>query len=202
MNAIPLPTSPVPTEAAPRTTYRYEVDGRPVWVFDDLVPPPAMHAFHDFLRSSPFQRREKAHPRLAEHRHWMSEVPVARAPELVIYQPSLRAARSMFDDDRRHRPVRSYCNHASYGDMLFSHVDGTPEEGCLTALWYVCRGWEPDWGGETLFFNDRADAVCVVSPRAGRLVVFDGAIRHVGRPPNRVCFEPRYTFALKLVTER
>ena len=29
------------------------------------------------------------------------------------------------------------------------------------------------------------------------LVVFDGAIKHVGRPPNRICYHPRYTFAIK-----
>jgi hypothetical protein len=27
--------------------------------------------------------------------------------------------------------------------------------------------------------------------------VFDGAIKHVGRPPNRICYAPRYTFAIK-----
>ncbi|PLX57465.1 MAG: proline hydroxylase, partial [Chromatiales bacterium] len=32
----------------------------------------------------------------------------------------------------------------------------------------------------------------------GRLVVFHGAIRHAGRPPNKICLAPRYTFAMKL----
>ena len=55
-----------------------------------------------------------------------------------------------------------------------------------------------EWGGETLFFNSIMDAEVAVSPRPGRLVVFDGAIIHVGRPPNRVCYAPRYTLAFKL----
>ena len=38
----------------------------------------------------------------------------------------------------------------------------------------------------------------VASPKPGRLVVFDGAIKHVGRPPNRICYAPRFTFAIKL----
>ena len=29
-------------------------------------------------------------------------------------------------------------------------------------------------------------------------VAYDGAIRHAGRPPNRICYAPRYTFAIKL----
>lgn len=37
-----------------------------------------------------------------------------------------------------------------------------------------------------------------VSPRPARLLLFDGAIRHAGKPPNRNCPSARYTFAIKL----
>jgi hypothetical protein len=37
-----------------------------------------------------------------------------------------------------------------------------------------------------------------VSPRPGRLLLFDGAIRHAGKPPNRNCPVARFTFAIKL----
>jgi SM-20-related protein len=37
----------------------------------------------------------------------------------------------------------------------------------------------------------------VVSPRPGRLVIFDGSIPHAGRPPSRICHAPRYTLAYK-----
>jgi hypothetical protein len=30
------------------------------------------------------------------------------------------------------------------------------------------------------------------------LLLFDGAIRHAGKPPNRHCNVARYTFAIKL----
>jgi len=43
-----------------------------------------------------------------------------------------------------------------------------------------------------------ADAEAVVSPKPGRLVIFDGSILHAGRPPNRSCYAPRYTLAYKL----
>ena len=56
-----------------------------------------------------------------------------------------------------------------------------------------------EWGGETLFFDESGDAVFVTTPRTGRLVLFDGAIRHVGRPPTAICPETRFTFALKFV---
>jgi SM-20-related protein len=82
--------------------------------------------------------------------------------------------------------------------MLFTHTDCLPTSRELTALWFLMDRWDVEWGGETLFFTDDGDAEFVATPKPGRLVVFDGAIRHVGRPPNRVCYAARYTFAIKL----
>jgi len=97
-----------------------------------------------------------------------------------------------------YRPYRSYVNVAHYGDMLFSHVDCVEGAGELTALWYVCDQWDHEWGGETVFFDRQRDVRAAVSPRPGRLVLFDGDILHAGRPPNRNCHAPRFTLAVKL----
>ena len=82
--------------------------------------------------------------------------------------------------------------------MLFSHVDCVEGAGELTALWYVCDQGDPEWGGETVFFDRQRDVRAAVSPRPGRLVLFDGDILHAGRPPNRNCHAPRFTLAVKL----
>jgi hypothetical protein len=42
------------------------------------------------------------------------------------------------------------------------------------------------------------EAQLAVSPSPARLLLFDGAIRHAGKPPNRNCPWARYTFAIKL----
>ena len=49
-----------------------------------------------------------------------------------------------------------------------------------------------------MFFDANGDAQVAVTPKPGRLLLFDGAIRHAGRPPNRNCPVGRYTFAVKL----
>ena len=81
--------------------------------------------------------------------------------------------------------------------MLFTPTDCLPGPPDLTALAYVCDGWDIEWGGETLFFDAAQEIACAVTPRPGRLVIFDGGITHVGRPPNRICYQPRYTLAIK-----
>lgn len=82
--------------------------------------------------------------------------------------------------------------------MLFTYADCVPGAGELTALWYVCGRWDFEWGGETVFFDANRDARAAVSPKPGRLAVFDAEILHVGRSPNRICQPPRDTLAIKL----
>ena len=185
--------------AATRTAL---VEGRQVGVFDDLVPVAEIAQYAEALHRAPFTRTEMARPDTAEYRHWVREMPVAMLAELPLVPPTL-AAIAVMRPGERYRAYRAYTNHAAYGDMLFTHTDCKPDARELTALWFLCRQWDPEWGGETMFFDESGDAIFAASPRPGRLVVFDGAIRHAGRPPNRICYAPRYTFALKLepVTE-
>jgi hypothetical protein len=69
-------------------------------------------------------------------------------------------------------------------------------------LWFIAPDWNVEWGGETVFFDSVMDAQIAVSPRPGRLVLFDGSLTHVGRPPNRICYAPRYTLAFKLQPQK
>jgi SM-20-related protein len=76
-----------------------------------------------------------------------------------------------------------------------------PDRQFSTALYYPHLRWHPDWGGETLFFNEtRDDLVKAIYSKPGRLVVFDSAIPHVARPVSRKCLELRITLMFK--TER
>jgi Rps23 Pro-64 3,4-dihydroxylase Tpa1-like proline 4-hydroxylase len=97
-----------------------------------------------------------------------------------------------------YRAYRVYTNYASFGDVLLTHEDAVPTARELTALWFLCESWDAEWGGETLFYDDAGDAQIAVTPKPGRLVLFDGAVRHAGKPPNRNCPVGRYTFAIKL----
>lgn len=174
----------------------FRVDGRYVRVFDGLLS--NVGEYVQALARAAFTRTEVARPETAEYKHWVTEVKLdalARQPILGITQ---RAVHGFATPGEDYRAYRAYTNVASYGDMLFSHTDCLPGQHELTALWYLCEHWDLEWGGETLFFDDAGEVAGAVIPKPGRLVVFDGAIRHVGRPPNRICYAPRYTFAIKL----
>ena len=177
-------------------TRALEVDGRPIRVYDELVPLPLVKQLTDALLNANFVRSEVARQETAAFRHWAVDIPLDTAAQLAVYQPTLTALRD-FTDGVDYQIFRCYCNHAAFGDMLFTHTDTMPGRKVLTALWYIAPEWNVEWGGETLFYNADLDAEIAVSPRPGRLLIFDGAITHAGRPPNRVCYAPRYTLALK-----
>lgn len=183
------------TDARPRAIRALEIDGRPLRVYDGLID-----NVDDYVRAlakAPFTRSEFARPETVDHKHWATEVALEALLRQPILETTLGAVRDFTPAGSAYRPYRAYTNVASYGDMLFTHVDCTPDQHDLTALWYMCSTWDIEWGGETMFYDAAGEVACAVTPRPGRLVVFDGAILHAGRPPNRICYGPRYTFAIK-----
>jgi SM-20-related protein len=171
------------------------VGGRPLRVFDGLLPNVADYV--QGLSKAAFTRSEIARPETAEYKHWATETKLDGLVRQPIFEITQRAVRTFTSSGIVYHPYRAYTNVASYGDMLFTHTDCLPDQHDLTALWYLCASWDVEWGGETMFFDECDDVACAVIPKPGRLVVFDGAIKHVGRPPNRICYAPRYTFAIK-----
>lgn len=179
-------------------TRQGEIDGRKIVVYDGLIPQVAVENLTAVLEQSSYTHNEIARPDTAQFKHWAVNLTLKEAEGLPIFKPSVDATQPFCSGSDKYRIYRSYCNYASYGDMLFTHTDAMPGSKELTALWFIAKEWNVEWGGETLFFNEQQDAEFVASPKPGRLVVFDGSILHVGRPPNRICFAPRFTFAFKL----
>jgi len=174
-----------------------QIDEKWIHVFDNLVSSVVLKQINDALDQSSFTRNEIAKPETQEHKHWAREMPIQATQQLPLFRPTMLASGTFCAPGTRFNLYRSYTNYASFGDMLFTHTDCMPGAGEITALWFIAEHWEHEWGGETLFFNQHMDAEFVVSPKPGRLILFNGEIPHVGRPPNRICYTPRYTFAMK-----
>ena len=172
------------------------IEGREIFVFDGLVPVEESALYYRAITQASFARTESARAD-TEYRHWVCEMPLANLARTSLW-PATERAIAQVRAGERFLPYRVYTNFASYGDTLLTHVDAVAGSRELTALWYLCERWDTEWGGETLFYKESGDAEIAVSPRPARLLLFDGAIRHAGKPPNRNCPVGRYTFAIKL----
>ncbi len=173
-----------------------KISGRDVFVFDGLVSVEESARYFTAISGAAFTRNEGARAE-TEFRHWVCEMPLSNLPRTSLWHATESAVAEVRPGER-FQPYRVYTNFASFGDTLLTHVDAVQNARELTALWYLCDRWDTEWGGETLFYSDDGDAEIAVSPRPARLLLFDGAIRHAGKPPNRNCPIGRYTFAIKL----
>ena len=92
----------------------------------------------------------------------------------------------------------SYINCLKHGDTPGVHVDApywVPEN--KTVLVYLNPDYHPNFGGETVFYDHKLDAQRIVSPRPGRVVIFDGRVPHTGKPPTPRYPVNRYIIAFK-----
>ena len=101
-----------------------------------------------------------------------------------------------------HIPVRVYANGHTYGGDGHLHHDQS-EPGHYTTIYYAHQTWEPNWAGETVFFNKaQTDIIRSVYPLPGRLVHFPGYIMHAARSPGRACPALRAVIVLKTRLKR
>jgi hypothetical protein len=174
----------------------HEIGARILHVFDDVIDAAQCRSLDRFFQNAPYTQSEFDSAQTATVRQWVAELDLAgfRAHSLCAV---MQDAVATWFPARGHVPYRVYCNNILFGDTLYAHRDCEPTSDELTALFYPNATWSHDWAGETVFFDDAHDAVAIVSPRPGRMVVFDGAILHSARPPSRACMVSRLSLAVK-----
>jgi SM-20-related protein len=180
-----------------KPVYRYTFDGRQILVFDRFFKERAIRGFANMLDGVGFHRLETDNSPEDDWKSFSRDFAVRtiESHESVTRVHGLLG--KYFPEVWRSKLYRAYTNLGVYGDMYFPHRDSDPETPTVTALYYANATWERAWGGETIFFNDRKDAVVAVNPRPGRLVLFDGAIEHRSGSVSRICNTSRFTLALK-----
>ncbi|HWC63101.1 MAG TPA: 2OG-Fe(II) oxygenase [Rhizomicrobium sp.] len=167
------------------------MSGRKIFVCDGAIAPGAVLAVEAAVKALSFTRTEASLLGMAPT---ASSAEIPATPLMASFIAQLQGAAEQLFSGETFRAQRAYVNRSVYGDAYYVHRDLC----AVTVLYYVNLVWEPDWGGETIYFDDDNDAQLVVSPRPGRLVVARGDILHRASVPARDCPEERLTIALKL----
>jgi hypothetical protein len=101
--------------------------------------------------------------------------------------------------------VRAYFNLYTAGTEGYIHIDDPEANQAIrskdkiqeTILVYLTPNWNPDWAGETIIFDKNLDVLYATLPKYGRVLHFDGKLKHVGRGISRICNEYRIVIAFK-----
>jgi hypothetical protein len=172
------------------------ISGREVFVCDDMVEPLVQQQIYALVRTMHYVRSEKSRHGVPGLVAVCDIVPDAIASDAFLV--GLRRTVEKLFPNEQFTDQRAYVNCSVYGDGYYVHRDCAAYERHVTALYYANLEWQPDWGGETIYYNDDEDGELVISPRPGRLVIARGAVLHRGNVPTRSCYEERYTLAYKL----
>lgn len=182
--------------AAKTRVGRLVISGRELFICDNFIDQAMVTAIGSDLKNMPFAREEKSRadvPGLASS----ADIDKALLPRDPFFLRLRAIAEKMFPGEVL-QDQRAYVNSAVYGDSYYIHRDCPERSNNVTVLYYANLIWQPDWGGETIFYKDDNDAVLAVSPRPGRLVISRGAILHRATVPAQECYEARLTIAYKL----
>jgi SM-20-related protein len=182
-------------------------------VLDDVLDPSARARVRDFLDRGGWKHGWKSDAKTEAypfwHKHFAGNIhPDHRGADGRQYDcdDELRRAAPLLHDVwrhlsdtalRGHRLLRCYANGQPFGTEGTLHTDSVTA-GSFTAIYYPHDTWDPNWGGETVFFTaDRTDIVASIYPRPNRLLVFPGTIPHVARGVSRICPVLRVTLMFK-----
>ena len=169
---------------------------RRFFILDGVLDTAAARTIHTHFSQLPMTLSDSDRPDTRHVRHLKHEFDRAEwdsHPALLLLTGAARA----FLRERRiacGSIYRIYANFNLHGDFQFAHEDG---EG-WTALAFINSRWDEDWAGELILYPGGASshAFCV-APQPGRMVVFDGMIRHRGGSPSKLCTDARISLAIK-----
>lgn len=173
---------------------------RRLFIVDNFVEPDAAAAIFDRVRYLPYTLTDADRDDTQDFNHFKHDFDIEpeNGDSLMLLLAD-RARRLLASQGIEGGPVfRIYANLNLFGDFQFAHEDG---DG-WTALLFANAEWREDWGGEFLVYpQDGAPFAYAIQPRPGRMVLFDGLIRHRGGVPSKFCHEARISLAIKFSRE-
>ena len=178
----------------------FAIGGRKVFVFDDIFTDDFVDSFGIFIL------RQHYVPRPSFDNELSAAMDTAFVRSLPAMPEVADALVARYHSQMTSTPCNQSLSHGyaaafRFGDSSNVHQDIACGD-CVTFLYYANVTWTGRWGGETVFYDDDLLAAAAVSPKAGRLIMFNAAIFHRAGVPTRNCPTFRYAFSMFYRCER
>ncbi len=184
--------------SSPRWTER-RVGDRSIWVGDGLYSKTMIDMVFKLFSGFPYYRIDTDRPDTT-FLHLRHEWDVSKLPTHPLLSALLAPMTAAVEERyAAYEPTlwRAYALDQTYGDVASLHTDSPTG---VTALYYANAVWEPEWDGETMFY-DGDEAVAAVAPRPGRVTLFPADMGHRSGTPSRVCEAARRAGVFKFKTK-
>lgn len=167
------------------------IDNKKVFIIDDVISEYGQQNIIKRTDNSYFRRNHSSN---ATDKYKFSQSPFDNdvIKDTEIYIKSKELVENLFESEVFLRIA--YINSIVFGDVTKIHVDTDDDD--ITVIYYINDEWDREWGGETIFY-EQGEPVLAVLPKAGRAIISDARIEHIGRSPTRLFYGTRYTLAIK-----
>jgi SM-20-related protein len=173
------------------------IDSKEIFVFDGIISEKDHSTFARSVSLLPCQKTEVDSLALpTQYSSWGCHLTKKDALRLLVVARIIEIARNSFPEEK-HLLKSAHFTWISPGDTAFPHRDCPKDIGDITAIYFANDVWDKSWGGETIFFNSRRDALFAVTPVPRRLILFRGCVYHRVGIPSQHSRKTRITFALK-----
>ena len=163
---------------------RFDIGQRQVFVIDSGLTPAMVAMMQSIAARMPFRRTETDREE-SRQRAMVANFDEGKLDRATFIARIFDITTTLFTAE----PLmidRVHLNNNFYSDMAYPHRDSIDGGESVTAILYANHRWDKDWGGETLFYDEFDEAVACVSPKSGRLVIFQQPDRAQG-----LCAIPR-----------
>ncbi len=166
-----------------------------LYIYDGFFKAPDIKKYYATLKHANFTFLHASREDTVKHREWMADFSVDDFESHPLHQVAKDAALRIAKKGSL-KCYDVFCNASSFGDMSFIHNDSTKAND-ISTLYYANSHWEPEWGGETVFFTDNLDARLAISLMPGRLIAFSGNLKHRAGIPTKICPEMRLSLSMR-----
>lgn len=177
-----------------KPTYSFSISEKKILVYDNLFSKESVKRFYDTLCLADFTFLHSSRNDTVQYREWAAGFSVEDFKTHQLHELALGIAQ--FYSEKTLCCYDVFSSASSFGDMSFIHNDSSNNQD-ISVLYYANNYWEPEWGGETIFYTDSNEAEIALSVIPGRLVVFNGGVKHRAGIPNRICPEIRLTLSMR-----
>lgn len=173
-----------------------EIDGKNIYIVDDVFSQDEIEAFCEYAEVLPFKRVEKSLSYDEFPIFSADFIPEKFESETSIGKKCRELLNQFYQDADQYHIWRTYINLSTYGNVEYPHHDCNLDQEDITILYYINKTWNYKYGGETIFYSQK-DSRLAILPAPGRIVLFPGNIEHIGTIPTRICKLARLSLAMK-----
>lgn len=177
-----------------KPSFWHKYNGKSVIVFDNIFSQKYVEAFGIWMLGLNYQRRPSFDNELSVGIETETYKTLPKLPQIV--SKTIENYYSKMSKKRSPQKLSHlYAASVRYGDHTIIHQD-IDCANCITFLYYGNIHWDSAWGGETVFFDNDKNAMFAVSPKSGRLVLFNAQLYHRTGIPMKNSSSMRYGLSI------